>query len=43
MPELDGQDPFQIRGLLCQTIKTPTLGGAVLSRLARAKVRVFVV
>jgi hypothetical protein len=25
-PELDGQDPFQISGLLCQTRKTPTLG-----------------
>jgi hypothetical protein len=24
-PELDGQDPFQISGLLCQTRKTPTL------------------
>jgi hypothetical protein len=27
-PELDGQDPFQISGLLCQTRKTPTLEGA---------------
>jgi hypothetical protein len=25
--ELDGQDPFQISGLLCQTRKTPTLVG----------------
>jgi hypothetical protein len=24
-PELDGQDPFQICGVLCQTRKTPTL------------------
>jgi hypothetical protein len=24
-PELVGQDPFQISGLLCQTRKTPTL------------------
>jgi hypothetical protein len=24
-PELDGQDPFQISGLLSQTRKTPTL------------------
>jgi hypothetical protein len=24
-PELDGQDTFQISGLLCQTRKTPTL------------------
>jgi hypothetical protein len=24
-PELDGQDPFQKSGLLCQTSKTPTL------------------
>jgi hypothetical protein len=24
-PDLDGQDPFQISGLLCQTRKTPTL------------------
>jgi hypothetical protein len=24
-PELDGQDPFQICGILCQTRKTPTL------------------
>jgi hypothetical protein len=24
-PELDGQDPFQISGLLCQTRKTSTL------------------
>jgi hypothetical protein len=23
--EVDGQDPFQICGRLCQTIKTPTL------------------
>jgi hypothetical protein len=27
-PKLDGQDPFQISGLLCQTRKTPTLGEA---------------
>jgi hypothetical protein len=27
-PELDGQDPFQISGLLCQTRKTPTLAMA---------------
>jgi hypothetical protein len=26
-PELDGQDPFQICGGLCQTRKTPTLAG----------------
>jgi hypothetical protein len=26
-PELDGQDPFQICGRLCQTRKTSTLGG----------------
>jgi hypothetical protein len=24
-PELDGQDPFQFCGLLCQTRNTPTL------------------
>jgi hypothetical protein len=24
-PEQDGQDPFQICGVLCQTRKTPTL------------------
>jgi hypothetical protein len=24
-PKLDGQDPFQICGVLCQTRKTPTL------------------
>jgi hypothetical protein len=28
--ELDGQDPFQISGLLCQTRKTPTLAARFL-------------
>jgi hypothetical protein len=28
IPELDGQDPFQNIGFLCQTRKRPTLNGS---------------
>jgi hypothetical protein len=34
-PEIDGQDPFQICGGLCQTRKTPTLEQCSLAWQAR--------
>jgi hypothetical protein len=35
LPDLDGQDPFQISGLLCQTRKTLTLASFVIWTLRR--------